>query len=254
MSFASPPSIPSAPHSDQPENAVPAERSIGQPIRMMLVDDHEIVREGLRHTFEGCPDFEIVAEASHGERALDICANLLPDLVMVDVRMPGMPVVELVRRLRALAAPAEILVFTSYASDVRIVELVEAGARGFVLKDCGRDELLAATRSVSLGRTWLHASAQSALMENAQRLQSPGAQLTPREHSVLLLIAQGLSNKAIASECCLTEGTVKGYISQIFQKLRVGDRTEAALYAVRKGWVELQPVRERAEKRASAWA
>ena len=231
---------------------MPAERAIVRPIRMVLVDDHEIVREGLRHTFAGCADFEVVAEASNGERALHLCAGLLPDLVMVDVRMPGMPVVELVRRLRTMPAKPEIIVFTSYASDVRIVELVEAGARGFVLKDCGRDELLTATRSVSEGRSWLHASAQNALMENAQRLQSPGAQLTPREHSVLLLIAQGLSNKAIASECCLTEGTVKGYISQIFQKLRVGDRTEAALYAVRRGWVELHPVRDHAERRLIA--
>ncbi len=221
---------------------------------MVLVDDHEIVREGLRHTFEGCADFDIVGEAPDGERALHLCAGLLPDLVVVDVRMPGMPVVELVRRLRALAQAPEILVFTSYASDVRIVELIEAGARGFVLKDCGRDELLTATRSVAEGRSWLHASAQSALMENAQRLQSPGAQLTPREHSVLLLIAQGLSNKAIASECCLTEGTVKGYISQIFQKLHVGDRTEAALHAVRKGWVELRPVRDPGERRGGARA
>ncbi len=222
-----------------------------QAIRILLVDDHEIVREGLRHTFEEYPDLEVIAEASNGEQAMQRCAECLPDLVIVDVRMPGMPVVELVRRLRALPAPPQVLMFTSYASDIRIVELVEAGARGFILKDCRRDELLAAVRSVADGRCWLHASAQAALLENAQGVQSPGAALTPREHSVLLGIAQGLSNKAIANAYRLTEGTVKGYISQIFQKLHVEDRTEAALYAVRKGWVELQPIRGPAATRAA---
>lgn len=209
------------------------------PIRIAIVDDHEILREGLRAVFDNVAEFEVVAEAAEGEQALRLCRQVRPDVVVVDVRMPGMPVCALIGALRSLPIPARVLVFTSYASDAKIVELIEAGATGFVLKDGDRIELLSAMRAVANGQTWLHPTAQSALTARAQQQQSVDT-LTPREHAVLMLIAQGRSNKAIAGACQLTEGTVKGYVSQIIHKLGVCDRTGAAMHAVRRGWVDLR--------------
>ena len=208
------------------------------PIRIAIVDDHEILREGLRAVFDNGAEFEVVTEAAEGEHALRLCRQVRPDVVVVDVRMPGMPVCALIGALRSLPNPPRVLVFTSYASDAKIFELIEAGATGFVLKDGDRIELLSAMRAVANGQTWLHPTAQSALTARAQQ-QTVDA-LTPREHAVLMLIAQGRSNKAIAGACQLTEGTVKGYVSQIIHKLGVCDRTGAAMHAVRRGWVDLR--------------
>jgi DNA-binding NarL/FixJ family response regulator len=210
------------------------------PIRVVVADDHELLREGLRYALEATAEFTVVAEASDGTQAMALCLRLCPDAVIVDVSMPGMPVGDLVRGLCALPDAPRVLILTSYASDAQIVALLEAGASGFVMKDGGRHELMQALRSVVEGGSWLHPVAQAALLMHARQRDVPGVALTPREHCVLLLIARGMSNKRIAIECNLTEGTVKSYVSQIFQKLRVQDRTGAAMHAVRHGWIELE--------------
>jgi two-component system, NarL family, response regulator LiaR len=209
------------------------------PVQILLVDDHAILREGLRFALETNQEFVVVAEAENGAQAMIAWQQFRPQVVVVDVNMPGMPVAELVKQLRAQPQPPAVLVFTSHATDKQIIELVEAGIQGFLPKDSAREELIKAVRRVAIGDVSLHPMAQNALMQRTQKKLPELAQLTPREHSVLLLIARGLSNKAIGREFDLTEGTVKSYVSQIFQKLQLTDRTEAAMYAVRQGWVDL---------------
>ena len=209
------------------------------PIRILIADDHEIVREGLRNLFSGEPGLKIVAEARDGEEALRAAARCRPDVALMDLVMPSVDGIEATRRMREISPRTRILVLTSFAGDRQVQDALKAGAIGYVLKDVLRQELLDAIRSVHEGRPWLHAEAQRKLIAKvspdaaAQALE----QLTPRERDVLVRIAQGRSNRTIATELYLSEGTVKGYVSVIFGKLGVKDRTQAALWAVKQGLV-----------------
>jgi DNA-binding NarL/FixJ family response regulator len=220
------------------------EPSLTMSVSIMLVDDHALLREGLRLALEANLEFLVVAEAAGGDQALLLCQQHHPDVVIVDVNMPGLPVHQLVKQMRAMVQPPGVLVYTSHASEQKILELIKAGIQGYVPKDASRSELLHAVCSVAAGQVYLHSSAQTALMNRTQKNLPSVTDLTAREHSVLLLIARGMSNKAIARELDLTEGTVKGYVSQIFQKLQLSDRTEAAMYAVRQGWVNVHDVKK----------
>ena len=200
------------------------------PLRLLLVDDHAIVREGLRTLLEQEADLEVVGEAEDGEAALRLAAAYHPDVVLMDVIMPGMGGIEAARRLLALPHPPRVLVLTSLVEEGAIREAVAAGAMGYLMKDVSRAELVRALRDAARGRPTLHPEAQRILMKRPDK--SPLDGLTPRERSVLDLVAEGKSNRQIANRLGLTEGTVKGYVSILLDKLGVQDRTQAALLAV----------------------
>lgn len=203
------------------------------PIRLMLVDDHEIVREGLRTLLDQEEDLAVVGEAEDGEAAVRLAAELHPDVVLMDVMMPGMGGIEATRRLLALPAPPHpprILMLTSLAEEGAIREAVAAGAMGYLMKDVSKVELVRAVRDAARDRPTLHPEAQRILMKRPEK--TPLDDLTPRERSVLDLVAEGKSNRQIANRLGLTEGTVKGYVSILLDKLGVQDRTQAALLAV----------------------
>ena len=203
------------------------------PLRLMLVDDHEIVREGLRTLLEQEEGIEVVGEAEDGESAVRLAAERRPDVVLMDVMMPGMGGIEATRRLLALPsppAPPRVLMLTSLADEAAIREAVAAGAMGYLMKDVSRLELVRAVRDAARDRPTLHPEAQRILMRRPEK--SPLDDLTPRERSGLDLVAEGKSNRQIANRLGLTEGTVKGYVSILLDKLGVQDRTQAALLAV----------------------
>jgi DNA-binding NarL/FixJ family response regulator len=207
------------------------------PIRVLIVDDHEIVREGLRTLLAHEPEVEIVGEAADGMSAVTMAAEKRPDVVLLDLVMPGLDGLHAISRVRGVHPGCQILVLTSFASDNQVREAIAAGAIGYLLKDVLKSELMQAIRNARDGRPSLHPEAQRHLMRRvmAPPSKAPGEELTPRERTVLERIARGQSNKVIATELSLTEGTVKGYVSAILAKLGVADRTQAALYAVRHG-------------------
>jgi DNA-binding NarL/FixJ family response regulator len=209
------------------------------PIRVLIVDDHEIVREGLRTLLAEEPEFEVAGEASNGLDAVESAARLKPDVVLLDLMMPGMDGIEATRQIRRAEIPSRILVLTSFAEDKQVRDAIAAGAIGYLLKDVLKGDLLKAIRNASQGQPSLHPEVQRQLMRRvASTTPAPLIEeLTGRERVVLQLIAQGQSNKGIASTLHLSEGTVKGYVSAILAKLGVADRTQAALYAVKHGLV-----------------
>ena len=204
-------------------------------LRLLLVDDHAIVREGMRAVLEEEQDLTVVGECGSGDEALRDCAGLKPDIVLLDLNMPGLGPVETIRGLLARVPGLRIMVFTSFADDELLRETIDAGAIGFLLKDARQDELLYAIRSVAVGQPYLAPSAQRQLMDLLRRPADPIDSLTVRERDVLGLIASGQSNKLIARTLGLSEGTVKGYVSQVLSKLGVEDRTQAAMIAAKRG-------------------
>jgi DNA-binding NarL/FixJ family response regulator len=205
-------------------------------IRLLLVDDHAIVREGLRALFDDDAEFTIVGEASSGEEACEAVRRLQPHIVLMDLKMPGMAASDAIRVIRASAPEVKVVALTSYADDGRVREIMAAGAQGYILKEVTRADFVTALRTVANGETWLHPLAQRALVDQLRNRQAdPLALLTRRERSVLELIARGMSNRQIGDHLHLTEGTVKGYVSTILAKLKLDDRTQAALFAVQRG-------------------
>lgn len=210
-------------------------------IRVLIVDDHEIVREGLQTLLSEEPDFEVVGTAGDGISAVAMAESTSPDVIVMDLVMPGLDGIEATRRIHNHNPEARVLVLTTFADDQRVREAIQAGATGYLLKDVLKADLLRALRDAAVGRPSLHPEVQQHLMrEVAGRAspaqeQAPHVNLTEREIGILRLIAEGRSNKEIAAALSLTEGTIKGYVSTIFDKLGVEDRTQAALYAVRHG-------------------
>jgi DNA-binding NarL/FixJ family response regulator len=208
---------------------------MNQMIRILLVDDHAVVREGLRGLLEQQSDMRVIAEAGDGAAALELLMSERPDVIVLDMKMPGLSAVETIAEAKRLRPETQVLVFTSYAEDSQVRDTLAAGATGYLLKDALRDDLVRAVREVAAGRAWLHPQAQRQMLDWMRRPPSPIESLTARERSVLALLAEGLSNKQIARKLALTEGTVKGYVSQVLDKLSVADRTQAALLAHREG-------------------
>jgi len=215
----------------------PAEESRLQPIRIILVDDHAIVREGVRAVLDEHDDFCVVGEYANGADAIAAVGALAPDVALVDLKMPGLTAPQTISGLIERVPCLRVLVFTSFGEDALIRATLDAGAIGFLLKDALQHDLVNAIRSVASGDAFLAPAAQRQLMELLRKPQAARDTLTAREHDVLKLVAEGLSNKQIANRLHLTEGTVKGYVSQILAKLRLEDRTQIALYAVRTGMV-----------------
>jgi DNA-binding NarL/FixJ family response regulator len=205
-------------------------------IRLMLVDDHAIVREGLRALLDDDQNFTIVGEAANGDEACKVVGRIQPDIVLMDLKMPGMTASDAIRMIRASHPHVKVVALTSYADDSQVRDIVAAGAQGYILKDVTKSDFIAALRTVASGQTWLHPQAQRSLVDQLRHRQpDPFALLTQRERSVLALIARGRSNRQISEELNLTEGTVKGYVSTVLAKLKLEDRTQAALFAVQHG-------------------
>lgn len=208
---------------------------MSSPTRVLIVDDHAIVREGLRALLDHSDSLEIVGEAADGTEALELAGRLRPDVVLMDLKMPGLPAADAIRAIRAQFPATQVLVLTSYAEDVQVEAVLRAGALGYVLKNIVAADLVRAIATVAGGEAWLHAEAQRSLVNRMHRPAdlSPLALLTLRERSILRLLAKGMSNREIGRVLHLTEGTVKGYVSKVLAKLKLDDRTQAALLAVR---------------------
>jgi DNA-binding NarL/FixJ family response regulator len=208
-----------------------------QPIRVLIVDDHEVVREGLRLFLAEEDEIEVVGLAPDGLHALKMAGDLKPDVILMDLVMPELDGIETIRRLRATGNPSRVLILTTFVDKARVRDAIEAGAVGYLLKDVGRADLLAAIRAAGRNTPTLHPVAQQYLMQQVvtPATTSPLDVLTPRELEVLKLITDGQSNKAIARKLDLSIGTVKGHVSAILTKLEVTSRTQAALLAVDHG-------------------
>ncbi|GGS07654.1 MULTISPECIES: response regulator [Streptomyces] len=208
-------------------------------IRVLLVDDHQVVRRGLRTFLEIQEDIEVVGEASDGAEGVARTEELRPDVVLMDIKMPGTDGIEALRRLRALDNPAKVLIVTSFTEQRTVVPALRAGASGYVYKDVDPDALAGAIRSVHAGHVLLQPEVAGALLaqEDAGTGTGRGSTLTEREREVLGLIADGRSNREIARTLVLSEKTVKTHVSNILMKLDLADRTQAALWAVRHGAV-----------------
>ncbi|MFJ5528193.1 response regulator [Streptomyces sp. NPDC093261] len=206
-------------------------------IKVLLVDDHQVVRRGLRTFLEVQDDIEVVGEASDGAEGVALAQELAPDVILMDVKMPGMDGIDALRRLRELDHPARVLIVTSFTEQRTVVPALRAGAAGYVYKDVDPDALAGAIRSVHAGHILLQSEVAGALLsqEETNSGQGRGGSLTEREREVLGLIADGRSNREIARALVLSEKTVKTHVSNILMKLDLADRTQAALWAVRHG-------------------
>ncbi|MBW1603690.1 response regulator transcription factor [Streptomyces sp. JJ66] len=206
-------------------------------IRVLLVDDHQVVRRGLRTFLEVLDDIEVTGEAGDGAEGVELAQRLTPDVILLDVKMPGADGIEALRRLKELQHPARVLVVTSFTEQRTAVPALRAGAAGCLYKDIDPDALADAIRSVHAGHVLLDPTVAGALLTEEGR--APGAArsagLTEREREVLGLIADGRSNREIARALVLSEKTVKTHVSNILMKLDLADRTQAALWAVRHG-------------------
>lgn len=206
-------------------------------VRLLIADDHPVVRSGLRAMFAGEPDFEVVGEATTGAEAVHLAARLRPDVVLMDLRMPEMDGVEATERIKSSGAETRILVLTTYDSDTDILRAVEAGAIGYLLKDAPEEELYDAVRAAAEGKSLLAPPAAALLMERTRR--APEENLSGREIEVLRLVSKGASNREIASALWISEATVKSHLIRIYGKLDVDDRTAAVTVAFERGILRL---------------
>ncbi|MEU4039228.1 response regulator transcription factor [Streptomyces collinus] len=206
-------------------------------IKVLIVDDHQVVRRGLRTFLEVQDDIEVVGEAADGAEGVARAEELRPDIVLMDVKMPGTDGIDALRRLRELDNRARVLIVTSFTEQRTVVPALRAGAAGYVYKDVDPDALAGAIRSVHAGHILLQPEVAGALLsqDEVNSGQGRGGSLTDREREVLGLIADGRSNREIARALVLSEKTVKTHVSNILMKLDLADRTQAALWAVRHG-------------------
>lgn len=208
--------------------------SRSQTIRILVADDHLVVRIGIRSMIETQPDMRVVAEAADGDQAVELFGTHCPDVLLMDLRMPGLSGVEAIRRIRTRAPEARVLVLTTYDEDENVYRALQAGARAYLLKDIPREQFFQAIRAVHSGQYCIPPAIAARL---AQRLPRP--ELSARELEILKGIVGGLSNKEIASALSITESTVKNHINSLLAKLRAHDRTQAATTALRQGLVTL---------------
>jgi DNA-binding NarL/FixJ family response regulator len=199
-------------------------------IRVLIVDDHAVVRRGLEQLIASAPDLEIVGSAADGEEAVRLAGEQTPDVILMDLSMPLLDGVEATRRIIAATPGVHVVVLTSFDDQRRILDALSAGATGYLLKDAEPDAVLAAIRTAVEGGSPLDPRAARVLVD-ARRAQAPGRTLTPREEEVLRLLASGMANKQIARRLGITERTVKAHLTSVFQQLNVTDRTQAALWA-----------------------
>ena len=203
-------------------------------IRVVIVDDHAVLRAGLEQMLAGEPDLEVVGKAAYGDEAIDVARQLRPDVVLMDLQMPGVDGVSATRTIVGEEL-ADVLVLTSYSDAERIVGALDAGAMGYLLKDAEPDEVLRGIRAVARGESPINPRAARELLGCPAYDGTAAADLTPRETEVLVLVRQGLANKQIARRLGISERTVKAHLTSAFQRIGVVDRTQAALWAERNG-------------------
>jgi NarL family two-component system response regulator LiaR len=209
-------------------------------ITVLIVDDHTIVRQGLRSLLELMDDIEIAGEAANGEAAVALAKTCRPDVVLMDLVMPGMDGIAATQQICALGLNIKVIALTSFLEDEKIIPAIQAGAAGFLLKDISPNELVEAIRATARGEVRLHPNVARRLMERvaARPVETPPVEeLTERELDVLRLIAQGMNNREIALKLVISEGTVKTHVSSLLSKLGLNDRTQLAIYALKKGYV-----------------
>ena len=217
-------------------------------IKILIADDHAFVREGTRRILEQESDLEVVAEAGDGEEAVRLVSDLKPDVVLIDVAMPKLDGIEATRQIKALYPAVAVLVLSAYDDDQFVFGLLEAGAAGYMLKSVRGHEIVDAIRAVHAGESVLHPLVARKVLNRFAGVSSKPRErkslelLTEREMEVLKLVTKGLSNKDIADDLCLSVRTVQGHLANIFNKLRVGSRTEAVVHALKEGWVTLDDV------------
>jgi NarL family two-component system response regulator LiaR len=211
-------------------------------IRILIADDHAVVRKGLLALIQTEEGMEVVGEAAHGAEAVELAAALRPDVILLDLVMPRMDGIEAIRGIRRNDPEARILVLTSFSEDEKVLTAIEVGAIGCMLKDATPEELLRAIRDVHQGRSALNPAVAQKLIQRMRKTDTPKPmqELTARETEVLRCIARGLSNREIGDKLFISEPTVRTHVSNILMKLELPNRTQAALYAVREGLVSLE--------------
>jgi len=215
--------------------------------RVMLVDDHELVRQGIAAMLTGAGDVQVVAVARTGREALEVARRELPDVVLMDVRMPDMDGLEATRKLKEERPRTAVVMLTMHDNPAYLRDAVRAGAAGYLLKDVSKDELVDAIRQVATGGAFIESQMLKGMLSemkpSAGAMPSPAAKnLTKREREILAFVAEGMSNREIAEKLVLSPETVKSHVAAILEKLNVSDRTQAAIYAVRNGLVETPSV------------
>ncbi len=211
-------------------------------IRLLIIDDHEMVREGLKAMLVAEPDFEIVGDAANAEQALELIERLRPDVVLLDIRLPGVSGIDLCSNVTSLYPQTAVIILTTFAEESLVAQCIQAGARGFIVKDIERFDLKRSIRAVARGEAVIDSKAAVAVLAQLRRApqvsQEPSPEpLSTQQIVILRLIAQGLSSREIATQLYLSENTVKGYVQEILHRLGVKNRTEAVMVAVKQGWL-----------------
>jgi len=214
---------------------------MAESISVLLVDDHAMVRQGVKAFLVTQPDLSVVGEAGSGEEAIKLAAQLIPDVILMDLIMPSLDGVEATRRVKQVSPRSQIVVLTSYHEDEHIFPALKAGALSYILKDVSAEELASAVRKAAAGEAILHPRVAARVIKELQGMRedapNPFTELSERELEVLKLIADGMSNAGMAEKLVLSEKTIKGHVSNILSKLHLADRTQAAVYAWREGVV-----------------
>ena len=213
-----------------------------KPISILIVDDHEVVRNGIRSYLETMPDFQVVGEAACGEEAIPLVSEFIPDVVLMDLIMPGLDGIETTRRVKQVSPRTQVVVLTSYHEDMHIFPALKAGAISYILKDMKMEKLADVLYRAVEGEVILHPRVAARVLQNIRGDDGEDAhliaELTDRELDVLKLVANGFSNNQIAEKLVISENTVKGHVSNILNKLHLADRTKVAVYAWQKGIVD----------------
>src|SRR5690349_17262951 len=211
-------------------------------IRLLIIDDHEMVREGLKAILIAEPDFSIIGEAANAEQALELIERLRPDIALLDIRLPGVSGIEVCRTMTERYPETAVIILTTFTDENLVAQCVQAGARGFIVKDIERFDLKRAIRAVARGEAAIDTKAAIAVLAQLRRAPKVNAEpfsetLSSQQLVILRLVAQGLSSKEIATRLYLSENTVKGYVQEILHRLGVKNRTEAVMVAVKQGWL-----------------
>jgi two-component system, NarL family, response regulator DevR len=211
-------------------------------IRLLIIDDHEMVREGLKAMLLAEPDFSIVGDAANAEQALALIERLRPDVVLLDVRLPGVSGVEICRTVTEKYPASAVIILTTFTDEHLVAQCIQAGARGFIVKDIERFDLKRSIRAVARGEAAIDPKAAVAMFAQLRRSPHSHSETLPEPLSsqqlvILRLVAQGLSSREIATQLYLSENTVKGYVQEILHRLGVKNRTEAVMVAVKQGWL-----------------